>query len=72
MGKNGWKSTKMREIWQKMGNSMPFEREMGPNRHNMENYGKLQPIAGSMKPTLWVPSKNLFWPPPLLKEVVGV
>ena len=37
---------------------MPFERVMGPNRHNMGNYGDLQPIAGSMKPTLWVPSEN--------------
>ena len=38
---------------------MPFERVMGPNRHIMENYGDLQPIARSMKPTLWVPSENL-------------
>ena len=24
---------------------MPFERVMGPNQHNMENYGDLQHIA---------------------------
>ena len=36
--KNGWKSTKMSEIWEKIGNPMPFEKVMGPNRHNMENY----------------------------------
>ena len=49
----------MSEIWEKMGNPMPFERVMGPNRHNMENYGDLQPIARSMQATLWVPSENL-------------
>ena len=49
----------MSEIWEKMGNPMPFERVMGPNRHNMENFGDLQPIARSMKPALWVPSENL-------------
>ena len=59
MGKNGWKSTKMSKIWKKMGNPMPFERVMGLNRHNMENYGNLQPIAQRMKLTLWVPSENL-------------
>ena len=32
---------------------------MGPNRHNMENYGDLQPIARSMQETLWVPSENV-------------
>ena len=58
MGKNRCKSTKMSEIREKMGNPMPFERIMGPNRHNMENYGDLQPVARSMKPTLWVPSEN--------------
>ena len=42
-----------------MGNLMPFERVMGPNRHNMENYGDLQPIAQSMKPTSWVPGENV-------------
>ena len=59
MGKNGWKSNKMSEIWEKMGNPILFERVMGPNRQNMENYGDLQPIVRSMKPTLWVPSENL-------------
>ena len=58
LGKNICKSTKMSEISEKMGNPMPFERLMGPNRH-MENYGDLQPIARSMKPTLLVPSENL-------------
>ena len=38
---------------------MPVEREMGPNRDNIENYGELQPIAQNMKPTLWVTGKNL-------------
>ena len=42
-----------------MGNPMPFERVMGPNQHNKENYGDLLPIARSMKPTLWVRSENL-------------
>ena len=59
MGKNRCKSIKRSEIWDKMGNPMPFERIMGPNRHNNENYGDLQPIARSMKPTLWVLSENL-------------
>ena len=59
VGKNRCKSTRMSTIWEKMGNLTPFERVMGPNRHNMENYGDLQPIARSMKPTLWVLSKNL-------------
>ena len=49
----------MSEIWEKMGNPMPFERAMVPNRHIMENYGDLQPTAQSMKPTLWGPSENL-------------
>ena len=31
---------------------MPFERVMGPNRNNIENYGDLQPIAGNVKPRL--------------------
>ena len=47
------------EMWEKMGNPVPFERVMRPNRHNMVNYGDLQPIARSMKPTFWVPSENL-------------
>ena len=38
---------------------MSFERVMGPNRHNIENYGDLQPIARSMQATLCVPSENL-------------
>ena len=59
MGKNKCKSIKVSEIWKKMGNPMPVEREMGPNQHNMENYGDLQPIAQSMKPTLWVLSEDL-------------
>ena len=51
----------------KMGNLMPFERVMGPNRHNKEDYGDLQPIARSMKPTWshldpWVPNENLSKP----------
>ena len=37
MGKNGCKSTKMSEIWEKMGKLMPFEWVMGHNRHIMEN-----------------------------------
>ena len=46
----------MNEIWKEiMENLMPFERVMGPNRHNIENYGDLQPIARSMKPTLMGP-----------------
>ena len=57
--KNRCKSTKMIEIWEKMGNPMTFERVMGPNRHNMENYGDLQPAASSMKPTLCVLSENV-------------
>ena len=59
MGKNGWKSTKMSETGGKWGNRIPFERVMGPNLHNMENFGDLQPIARSMESTLWVPSENL-------------
>ena len=47
MGRNWWKSTKVSEIWEKMGNPMPFERVMGPNRHNMENYG--DPATHSLK-----------------------
>ena len=43
MGKNGWKSIKMSEIWEKVENPMPFE------RNNMENYGDLQPIARRIK-----------------------
>ena len=50
-----------------MGNPMPFERVMGPNRHNMENYGDLQPIARSMKPALWVLSENLSFGLPLFR-----
>ena len=42
----------MSEIWEKMGNPVPFERVMGPNRHNIENYGDLQSIAQSMQATL--------------------
>ena len=43
-----------------MGNSMPFWKGNGrPNRHIMETYGDLQPIAQNMKPTLWVLSENL-------------
>ena len=62
MGKDGWKSTKLSEIREKMGNSVDdFERVMGPNRHTMENDGDLQPIAQSMKPTLWVSSENLLF-----------
>ena len=38
MGKNGRKSTKMSEIWEKMGNLMPFKRVMGPNLHSMGKY----------------------------------
>ena len=49
----------MSEIREKMGNPMPFERVMGPNRHNKDNYGDLQPIVRNMKPTLSVPSENL-------------
>ena len=49
----------MSEIWEKMGNPVPFERVIGPNRPIMENYENLEPIARSMNPTLWVPSKNL-------------
>ena len=59
MGKNRCKSTKISEIREKMRNTMPIEKVMGPNRHNMENYEDLQPIARSMKPTLWVPSEKL-------------
>ena len=49
----------MGEIWEKIGNPISFERVMGPNRHNIENYGELQPIAQNMEPTLWVKSENL-------------
>ena len=59
MGKNRRESNKKSEIWEKMGNQVPFERAMGPNRHSMENYWDLQPITRSMKPTFWVPSENL-------------
>ena len=59
MGKNRCESNKTSAIWEKMGNPVPFEKVMGPNRHNMENYGDLQPIARSIKPTFWVPSENL-------------
>ena len=59
LGKNKCESNKTSEIWEKMGNPVPFERVMGPNRHNMENYGDLQPIARSMKPIFWVPNENL-------------
>ena len=57
--KNRCESNRTSEMWEKMGNPVPFERVMGPNRHNMVNYGDLQPIARSMKPTFWVPSENL-------------
>ena len=61
MGKNRYESNETSEIWEKMRNPMPFERieHPGPIRHNMENYGDLQPIARSMKPTFWVPSGYL-------------
>ena len=59
MGKNRCLSTKMSEIWEKMGNPMLFERIMGPNQHNMENSGNLQHFTRSMKPTLWDPSEHL-------------
>ena len=49
----------MSEIWEKMGNTMPVEKVMAPNRHNIKNYEGLQPIASSMKSTLWAPSENL-------------
>ena len=49
----------MNEICEKMGNPMPFERVMEPNRHNMENYGELQPIVRSVKPAFKVLSENL-------------
>ena len=55
MVKNRCTSTKISEIWEKMGNLMPFERVM----KHMETYGDLQPAAQSMKTTLWVPSENL-------------
>ena len=45
-GQNSCKLTKMSKIWDKMGNPMPVERVMWPNRKNMENYGDLQPCAG--------------------------
>ena len=68
VGKNKCKLIKISVIWKKMGNPMPFERVIGPNQHNKENYGNLQHIAGSMKPKLWVPSENLsVWPAPLSK-----
>ena len=40
---------------------MRFGRKWGTDAfgHNKENYRDLQPIAQSMKPTLWVPSENL-------------
>ena len=41
MGKNRCESNKTSEIWEKMGSPVPFERVMGPNLHNMENYGDL-------------------------------
>ena len=59
MAKNGCESIKMSEIWEKMRNPMPFGRVMGPNGHIIENYGDLQPIAQSMKPTLWVQGENI-------------
>ena len=59
VGKNRCKSIKISEMWEKMGNPMLFERVLGPNQHNKENYGDLQHIARSMEPTLWVPSENL-------------
>ena len=49
----------MSETWEKVGNPMPFERVMGPNQQIIENYGDLQPIARSMKSTLWMLSENL-------------
>ena len=62
MAKNGWESTKLSNIWEKMENPMHFEREMRPNRHIIENYGDLLPIIRRMKPTLW---KHFFWSPVL-------
>ena len=60
MGTNRCKSNKISKIWEKMGNEITVERfKMGPNRKNTENYGDQQPIARNMKPTLWVPGKNL-------------
>ena len=43
-----------------MGNPIPVERVVRPNRKNVENYEDLQPIAGNMKPAFWVPSENLI------------
>ena len=59
LGKNKCKSIIIGEIWEEMGNPMPFGRAMGPNWHNNENYGDLQPITRSMKRTLWVLNENL-------------
>ena len=42
-----------------MGNQMPVERVMGPERNDLEDCEDLQPIARNIKPTLWVPGKNL-------------
>ena len=51
--------TEMSKIWKKIGNPMPVERLMRPNRNGMENDGYLQPIAPNMKPTLWVLGENI-------------
>ena len=38
---------------------MPYQRVMRPSQNNIEIYGDLQPIAGNIKSTLWVPGENL-------------
>ena len=41
----------MSKIRENMGNPMPVERVMGPNRNNIENYEDLQPIARNVRPS---------------------
>ena len=58
MGKIRCKSIRMTKIWEKVGDSIPVVKVMGPNRNNLENYEDLEPIARNMKPTLWVLGEN--------------
>ena len=43
----------MGKIREKMGNSMPVERVMEPNRKSMDNYWDMQTITLNMKPKVF-------------------
>ena len=58
----------MSDIWEKMGKPDAFCKGnwTQPTQHG--NLWDLQPIARSMKPTLWVPSENVFLAPSRKRE----